>query len=129
MNRRLLSLGGLGAALVFVGFFGLLAGGITSAIKASPEYQQGIAQAVADPRAQREMGTPIVASWIVTGKTSSGSGSSTAKLRVPLEGPTRNGTLTIRAHRFGDGPVAFEELRLAVDGASTIDLLVPVAER
>ena len=129
MSKRLLSLGSLGAALVSVGFFGLLFGGITSSMKGSPEYQQGVARAVGDPGAQAAMGTPIVPSWIVTGKTSSSTGTSSAKLSVPLEGPTRNGTLTIRAHRFGEGPVEFDELWLSIDGAATIDLLVPVAER
>lgn len=129
MNRRLLSLGGLGAALATVGFIGLVFGGVTRTIKASPEYQQGVARALADPRAQAAMGTPIVASWIVTGQTSSSLDSSTARLNVPLEGPTRNGTLRIRAHRFHDGPVEFDELRVDVDGAPSIDLSVPVAER
>lgn len=129
MNKRLLSLGGLGAALATVGFVGLVFGGVTTTIKASPEYQQGVKRAVSDPRAQAAMGTPIVPSWIVTGKTSSSTDSSSARLNVPLEGPTRNGTLHIRARRFYDGPVEFDVLSLDVDGASTIDLLVPVAER
>lgn len=120
-NRRVVWLGGLGLALCCFGF-SLLMSGVNAEIKSSWPYNTGIARAVADPRVQRALGAPVEASWMVTGSLERGSRQSTAQLAVPLEGATKRGTLRIHA-RATQAAWQFERLEVAIDGASSIDLL------
>jgi hypothetical protein len=124
-NRRLVILGGLGLLLVAVGFGGLVFGGVTHLLKGSWPYTTGVARAVADPRVQQALGSPVVPGWMVTGSLKGDfAAGSTARLAVPLEGASRPGTLRIAAHARSD-VWELDLLRLELEGAPSIDLLQP----
>lgn len=121
-NKRLLVLGALGLLLSCCGFVGLLFGGINTTLKTSGAYGQAVGRAVADSRVQAALGAPVNPGWMVTGSVESDPNRSTARLKVPLEGSMRSGTLSIDAEKTS-AEWHFTHLTVEVDHGASIDLL------
>ena len=120
--KWMLPVGCLGLILGVV----LLIGGIVfaamSAIKSSDVYQGALRAAQAHPAAIQRLGEPISDGWLVKGSVKYDGGGGSATLEIPVSGPKKSGTLSVRAIN-PDGAWMYERLDLAVEGSPTVSLL------
>jgi hypothetical protein len=105
----------VGGLLTFV--FGLL--------KSSEPYQHAVAVASSKPDVVRELGTPIVPAWYVSGNINVSNSSGDANLAIPLHGKLRRGTVYVVA-KMTDGAWTYDKLQVLVDGQESPIKLLPV---
>ncbi len=104
----------VGALLTFV--FGLL--------KSSEPYQHAVAVASSNPDVVRELGTPIVSAWYVSGNINLSGSSGDANLAIPLKGSLRRGTVYVIARKSA-GAWTYEKLQVLIDGQESPIQLLP----
>ncbi|HEY2234148.1 MAG TPA: cytochrome c oxidase assembly factor Coa1 family protein [Candidatus Angelobacter sp.] len=104
----------VGALITFV--FGLL--------KSSEPYQHAVAVASSNPAVVRELGTPIVSAWYISGNINLSGSSGDANLAIPLKGSLRRGTVYVIAKK-SDGVWAYDKLQVLVDGQESPIKLLP----
>jgi hypothetical protein len=103
----------VGGLLTFI--FGLL--------KSSEPYQHAVAVASSNPDVVRELGTPIVPGWYLSGNINVSGSSGDANLAIPLNGSRHHGTVYVVAKKT-DGVWTYDKLEMLVDGhESPIELL------
>ena len=95
---------------------------VTGAVKRSDVYRQAMQQAQESPAAVAALGEPIEAGWWVSGSVQTSGSAGTASLSIPVSGPRGEGKLMGEAVKTAD-TWGFTQLRLAVEGSQTIDLL------
>jgi hypothetical protein len=115
---------GLIGALAIVAFVTSLLVYIEHEFKSSTVYRSSVATARASPEILAMLGSPIDASWFVSGEISqSTGGGGEATLTIPLRGPKGRGRLWVRAQRQA-GTWRFSTLQFLPDGHSpTVNLL------
>ena len=107
------------------GFISVIFLGVSSLMRSSVPYQQGLEEATTDPEVVEQLGEPIEAGWFTQGSISTNNASGEADLAVPLNGPEGEGTLYIVAEKQA-GQWQYQRLEVAVsDSEERIDLLVP----
>ena len=103
-----------------------LVGGIffvaMSAMKSSDVYQGALKVAQTHPAAIERLGEPVKDGWLVTGSVKLDATGGSANLEIPVSGPKKSGTLSVKAVST-DGSWMYERLDLAVAGEETISLL------
>jgi hypothetical protein len=104
----------VGALLTFV--FGLL--------KSSEPYQHAVAVASSNPAVVRELGTPIVPAWYISGNINVSGSSGDADLAIPLKGSLHRGTVYVVAKKTA-GVWAYDKLQVLVDGQESPIKLLP----
>jgi hypothetical protein len=104
----------VGALLTFV--FGLL--------KSSEPYQHAVAVASSNPAVVRELGTPIVPAWYISGNINVSGSSGDADLAIPLKGSLHRGTVYVVAKKTA-GIWAYDKLQVLVDGQESPIKLLP----
>ena len=108
---------GVGALITFV--FGLL--------KSSEPYQHAVAVASSNPDVVRELGTPIVPAWYISGNINVSGSSGNADLAIPLKGSLHRGTVYVVAKKTA-GVWAYDKLQVLVDGQESPIKLLPIPE-
>jgi cytochrome oxidase complex assembly protein 1 len=104
----------VGALITFV--FGLL--------KSSEPYQHAVAVASSNPAVVRELGTPIVPAWYISGNINVSGSSGNADLAIPLKGSLHRGTVYVVAKKTA-GAWAYETLQVLIDGQESPIMLLP----
>ena len=104
----------VGALITFV--FGLL--------KSSEPYQHAVAVASSNPAVVRELGTPIVPAWYVSGNINVSGSSGDADLAIPLKGSLHRGTVYVRAKKT-EGVWSYDKLEMLVEGREVRVELLP----
>jgi hypothetical protein len=104
----------VGALVTFV--FGLL--------KSSEPYQHAVAVASSNPAVVRELGTPIVPAWYISGNINVSGSSGNADLTIPLKGSLHRGTVYVVAKKTA-GVWAYDKLQVLVDGQESPIKLLP----
>ncbi len=94
--------------------------GVSSVISGSEPYQHALASAKANPEVIDELGEPIEASLLSTGRINITNDGGECDLSIPLSGPKGNGTLKVRGTR-SSGRWEYQELKVQTDNR-TIDL-------
>jgi hypothetical protein len=90
-------------------------------IKAAAPYSEAVHRAESDPRVTAALGSPVKASWFLTGNIDAGS-QGKALLDIPISGPNARATLHVEAHRSG-GPWTFTRMTVTPEKGAAIDLL------
>lgn len=108
----LASCGCLGAVVYFA---------VTSVIKNTHAYAEGLQAALTDPQVQEALGTPIEPG-MPQGSVKAENDTGSADFTIPLDGPKADGTLRVRATKSGE-TWAFQTLQVDVPGQAPINLL------
>jgi hypothetical protein len=91
--------GCLGGGAVFVGgivlFVFLVYGAVTTAIRSSDAYEQGMSRAQAHPELKAALGEPIESGFWISGSININGASGRADISVPISGPKGSGTLYV----------------------------------
>ena len=128
------ALGGTNVPLMIgLGCFALLVMGclfilgvfaITSVtLRSSDAYQLALAAAQRDPSVATELGTPIHAGWVTTGRIHVAGSTGEANLDIPISGPRGTGTVGVHAKKLA-GKWSFDRLQVHIPGRPTpLDLL------
>lgn len=113
----------LGLVLLLALFVGGVMTFVFGLMKSSEPYQHAVAVAGSNPDVVRELGTPIVPGWFLSGNINVSGSSGDADLAIPLHGRRHRGTLYVVAKKT-DGVWTYTKLRMLVDGQeSPIELL------
>ena len=116
------------AALGFIALVVLVVGGLISFVfgllKSSEPYQHAVAVASSNPDVVRELGTPIVPAWNVSGNINVSGSSGNADLAIPLKGSLHSGTVYVRAKKT-EGVWSYDKLEMLVEGREVRVELLP----
>jgi hypothetical protein len=113
----------LGLVLLLALFVGGLLTFVFGLLKSSEPYQHAVAVASSNPDVVRELGTPIVPGWYLSGNINVSGSSGDANLAIPLNGSLHRGTVYAIAKK-NDGAWTYTELKMLVEGQeSPIELL------
>jgi len=113
----------LGLVLLLALFVGGLVTFVFGLLKSSEPYQHAVAVASSNPDVARELGTPIVPSWYLSGNINVSGSSGDADLAIPLKGSLHRGTVYVVAKKT-DGIWKYSALKMLVEGReSPIELL------
>ena len=113
----------LGLVLLLALFVGGLVTFVFGLLKSSEPYQHAVAVASSNPDVVRELGTPIVPSWYLSGNINVSGSSGDADLAIPLKGSLHRGTVYVVAKKT-DGIWKYSALKMLVEGReSPIELL------
>ena len=85
----------------FALFFSVIYGAVTGAIRNSDAYQQGMAQARANPEVVAALGEPIESGFWISGSIDVSGPSGNVDVSIPISGPKGSGTLYIVGTRSG----------------------------
>jgi hypothetical protein len=113
----------LGLVLLLALFVGGLLTFVFGLLKSSEPYQHAVAVASSNPEVVRELGTPIVPGWYLSGNINVSGSSGDANLAIPLKGSLHHGTVYVVAKKT-DSTWRYTELKMVVEGhESPIELL------
>lgn len=91
--------GCVGGGIVFIGgivlFVFLVYGVVTTAIRSSDAYEEGMARARAHPELKAALGEPIESGFWLSGNINVSGSSGRADLSIPISGPKGSGTMYI----------------------------------
>jgi len=82
-----------------VGFAVAIFFGVSTAMKSSEPYSMALEMVRADQRVTDAMGTPIEAGRFVMGSINVSGGSGQANLSIPVEGPLKEGEISVEANK------------------------------
>lgn len=94
---------------------------ISAAVRSSTPYKESVARAQAHPTVIEQLGSPVEASWLVSGSVNVSGPSGTADLAIPIHGPKGKGNLYVVAKKSA-GEWTYTTV-VAEIGKSRIDLL------
>jgi len=104
-------------------FFFLVFGAVTSAIKASDPYQEGMVRARANPGVVAAPGEPIESGWLISGSIDVDGSSGNVDASIPISGPKGSGTLYVVGTRTA-GRWQYSTMEVEIPGrASRVDVL------
>lgn len=116
-------IGCLGSLLLFGGFIALILMFVFSMMKSSDVYKDAFATAQNSVEVQEALGTPITAGLFITGNINISGDTGIADLRIPISGPSGDGTIILKAHKKSNH-WDFEILEVDISHKNkTIDLL------
>jgi hypothetical protein len=115
-----------GLVLLLALFVGGLLTFIFGVMKWSEPYQHAVAVASSNPDVARELGTPIVPGWFLSGNINVSGGSGDANLAIPLKGRIHRGTVYVVAKKTG-GVWTYTILQALVDGHRVPIELLPTS--
>ena len=115
-----------GLVVLLALFVGGLVTFIFGMMKSSVPYQHALAVASSNPDVARELGTPIVPGWFLSGNINVSGGSGDANLAIPLNGKLRHGTVYVVAKKTG-GVWTYTTLQALVDGNQVPIELLPAS--
>ncbi len=87
---------GVGGLVLFVG---LIYGGVTTAIRSSEPYEEGMNRARAHADVKAALGEPIESGFWLTGNINVSGSSGNADLTIPISGPRGSGTLYVAGRK------------------------------
>jgi Cytochrome oxidase complex assembly protein 1 len=117
--KWLLPLAGIFAAVIF-GIFWLM---LTSSMKTTFPYQEGLARARVSHNVASSLGSPLEEGFFASGSVDQTESVGNASIRIPITGPKGKGTIVIEAEKVLD-IWNFTSLVVEVDETgSRIDLL------
>lgn len=108
----------------FIGFLFLVITVVFGAMKSSPPYKESVAKAMADPKVQEALGTPVNDGWFFTGNINISNQSGSAILDVPLHGSKGKGSLHVEGSRSG-GVWSYPRREVTVSGTGEKIVLPP----
>ncbi len=91
---------GIGCGVVFVGliaFIAFIVVVVFGAMRSSDAYKEAMQRATTDPRVVAALGSPVEASFLVSGNVQVNNNEGTAKLDIPIHGPKGSATLHVEA--------------------------------
>lgn len=89
--------------------------GAFSLLKNHPAYRQALDIVQNDSRAQRMLGTPIEAGWLIGGEISETGSGGKADISIPVSGPKGSGRIDVVAQK-NRGEWTITLLQLVMDG-------------
>lgn len=99
----------------------LVAAGL--AVRSTDAYQLALSTATHDPSVVAELGAPVRAGWITTGRVTVTGSTGDANLAIPIAGPRNSGTINVSASKSA-GKWTFSVLNVDIASRPTaIDLL------
>jgi hypothetical protein len=105
----------LGLVLLLALFVGGLLTFVFGLLKSSEPYQHAVAVASSNPDVVRELGTPIVPGWYLSGNINVSGSSGDANLAIPLNGSLHRGTVYVVAKKTDDA-WSYDKLEMLVEG-------------
>lgn len=118
-----------GCAVVLVGIAAVFAAiffGVFAAVGNSDAVKAAIKHASDSSAIQQRLGTPLERSWMTTGNLETANGSSSADLRISVNGPKGSGKIHAVGYKRGNEPWTFTVLEVTIDATGQrINLLQP----
>src|SRR5262245_12157454 len=120
--------GCLGMVLMAVVFVVAVAYFAIESFKSSPPYQEAMAKTRSNAAVIRELGEPIEAGLLFSGRINVNGASGNADLSIPVSGPKKSGKVFVVAEKKL-GKWEFSALEVEIEGESKrINLLTPSSE-
>jgi Cytochrome oxidase complex assembly protein 1 len=117
--------GCLSMILMIAGFIAVVAYLALGSIKSSYVYQQAIDKTRSNADVIRELGEPIKAGWLISGRIKVNDSSGSADMSIPVSGPKKSGRVYVLAKKRMD-KWDFYGLEVEIEGKSErINLLTP----
>ena len=117
--------GCLSMTLMIAGFIAVVAYLALGSIKSSYVYKQAIDKTRSNADVIRELGEPIEAGWLISGRIKVNDSSGSADMSIPVSGPKKSGRVYVLAKKRMD-KWDFYGLEVEIEGkGERINLLTP----
>jgi Cytochrome oxidase complex assembly protein 1 len=119
----------LSMILMIVGFIAAVAYLAFGSIKSSYVYKQAIDKTRSNADVVRELGEPIEAGWLISGRVEINDSSGSADMSIPVSGPKKSGRVYVLAKKRMD-KWDFYGLEVEIEGkGERINLLTPSSKQ
>lgn len=118
----IVSAGCLTVLLVCCGGFSAILFGVMGILKSSEPYQVGLERAKANPEVKEELGEPINASFVVSGRVNLNKENGDADLVFPISGPKGTGQVHVKGAK-NNGVWNYQDISVTLPkSGKTVDL-------